>query len=189
MLDIAGLAADTEHVAVLLAGDVVHGMAHDVARPESSTGGQVDGSDLDLVVLAADDAPPALVDALGTAIHQRKWLYLRNPMLREEVDYVVKPLARLAEQAAFDTFPHQVACKVFDEAEFLAGDPALHEAGRRILAEHGVPERLRALEGRAAEYRARREERLLAIEGDTLPPETRQQFWTDDEQAEFEHRH
>ena len=151
MLDIAGLAADTEHVAVLLAGDVVHGMAHDVARPESSTGGQVDGSDLDLVVLAADDAPPALVDALGTAIHQRKWLYLRNPMLREEVDYVVKPLARLAE--------------------------------------HGVPERLRALEGRAAEYRARREERLLAIEGDTLPPETRQQFWTDDEQAEFEHRH
>ncbi|HHU38692.1 MAG TPA: hypothetical protein GXZ45_05370 [Propionibacterium sp.] len=189
VLSIAGVPSDSEHVCVLIAGDVVYGMSHDVARRESSTGGQVDGSDLDLVVLAADDAPDEVVEALATAIHQRKWLYLRNPMLREEVDYIVKRFSRLAEQASFDTFPHQVACKVFDEAEFLAGNPALHEAGRRLLAERGVLDALRAMEERAAERRAWREEFLRGIEGEMLPPETKQQFYTDDEDAEFEHRH
>lgn len=188
VLSIAGLAADNPHVCVLIAGDVVYDMSHDVTRRESSTGEPVEGSDLDLVVLAADDAPEEVLQALDAAIRQRKWLYLRNPMVREEVDYVVKRFGRLAEQAAFDTFPHQVACKVFDEAEFLTGNPALHEAGRRLLDERGVLDRLRELEERAADRRDRREADLLRIEGDHLPAETKQQFYTDDEDAEFEHR-
>lgn len=188
VMSIAGVPRDSEHVCVLIAGDVVYGMSHDVARQESSTGGRVDGSDLDLVVLASDDAPESLVEALDEAIRQRKWLYLRNPMVREEVDYIVKRFSRLEEQVGFDTFPHQVACKVFDEAEFLAGNRALHEAGRRLLAERGVLDRLREMEQRAAERRVGREEYLRGIEGDSLPPETKQQFYTDDEDAEFEHR-
>ncbi len=188
VMSIAGVPRDSEHVCVLIAGDVVYGMSHDVARQESSTGGRVDGSDLDLVVLASDDAPESLVEALDEAIRQRKWLYLRNPMVREEVDYIVKRFSRLEEQVGFDTFPHQVACKVFDEAEFLAGNRALHEAGRRLLAERGVLDRLREMEQRAAERRVGYEEYLRGIEGDSLPPETKQQFYTDDEDAEFEHR-
>ena len=188
VLSIAGVPRDSEHVCVLIAGDVVYGMSHDVAREESSTGGRVDGSDLDLIVLASDDAPQALVDTLDDAIMQRKWLYLRNPMVREEVDYIVKRLSRLAEQANFDTFPHQVACKVFDEAEFLAGNPALHEAGRALLEGKGVVAKLRGLEAQAAERRVGREAFLLSIEGDVLPAETKQQFYTEDEDAEFEHR-
>ena len=188
VMSIAGVPRDSEHVCVLIAGDVVYGMSHDVARQESSTGGRVDGSDLDLVVLASDDAPESLVEALDEAIRQRKWLYLRNPMVREEVDYIVKRFSRLEEQVGFDTFPHQVACKVFDEAEFLAGNRALHEAARRLLAERGVLDRLREMEQRAAERRVGREEYLRGIEGDSLPPETKQQFYTDDEDAEFEHR-
>ncbi|MBB1494255.1 hypothetical protein J4N02_11900 [Propioniciclava sp. MC1595] len=188
VMSIAGVPRDSEHVCVLIAGDVVYGMSHDVARQESSTGGRVDGSDLDLVVLASDDAPESLVEALDEAIRQRKWLYLRNPMVREEVDYIVKRFSRLEEQVGFDTFPHQVACKVFDEAEFLAGNRALHEAGRRLLAERGVLDRLREMEQRAAERRVGLEEYLRGIEGDSLPPETKQQFYTDDEDAEFEHR-
>ena len=188
VMSIAGVPRDSEHVCVLIAGDVVYGMSHDVARQESSTGGRVDGSDLDLVVLASDDAPESLVEALDEAIRQRKWLYLRNPMVREEVDYIVKRFSRLEEQVGFDTFPHQVACKVFDEAEFLAGNRALHEAGRRLLAERGVLDRLREMEQRAAERRVGYEEYLRGIEGDSLPPETKQQFYTDDEDAEYEHR-
>ena len=188
VMSIAGVPRDSEHVCVLIAGDVVYGMSHDVARQESSTGGRVDGSDLDLVVLASDDAPESLVEALDEAIRQRKWLYLRNPMVREEVDYIVKRFSRLEEQVGFDTFPHQVACKVFAEAEFLAGNRALHEAGRRLLAERGVLDRLREMEQRAAERRVGHEEYLRGIEGDSLPPETKQQFYTDDEDAEFEHR-
>ena len=85
---------------VLAAGDIVYGMAHDVPRRESSTQIVVDGSDLDVVVLLADDAPDGLAALLDEALLARKWLYLRNPAFREEVDYVVKPLARLRQQAA-----------------------------------------------------------------------------------------
>lgn len=179
---------DTSGVCVLIAGDVVYDMSHDVARQESSTGGRVDGSDLDLVVLVADDVPEDTVAELDAAIIKRKWLYLRNPMVREEVDYVVKRMSRLAEQAAFDTFPHMVACKVFDEATYLHGNRDLHEAGRALLAERGVLDRLRDLEARAVERRAAREAWLLTVDGDRLPEADQQQFYTDDEAAEFEHR-
>lgn len=180
----AGL--DPDQFCVLIAGDVVHEMSHDVVRQESSSGARVDGSDLDLVVLVSDDAPNEAVAGLDAAIKQRKWLYLRNPALREEVDYVVKRFARLAEQAEFDTFTRMVACKVFDEAQLLAGSRALHEAGRALLAERGVLERLRELEVAAAVRRSEREEYLLRVEGDHLPADRQQQFYTDEEAAEFE---
>ncbi len=179
---------DSAHFCVLIAGDVVYDMSHDVARRESSTGGRVDGSDLDLVVLADDEAPDDAVEVIDTAIRQRKWLYLRNPASREEVDYVVKRFSRLVEQAAFDTFQHMVACKVFDEARYLRGNAALHEAGRRLFADRGIVDRLRELEAQAIERREAREEFLLSVEGDRLPVEAQPQFYTSDEAAEFEHR-
>lgn len=179
---------DASQFCVLIAGDVVHDMAHDVPRRESSTGGLVDGSDLDLVVLVGDDVPQELLDELDRVIVQRKWLYLRNSMVREEVDYVVKPLSRLAEQAGFDTFQHQVACKVFNEARHLAGSHELHEAGRLLLIERGVVDKLRELEARAAQRRVVRQEWLLSLPGDELPTEGHRQFFNDDEAAEFEHR-
>lgn len=185
---LVGSGADASQFCVLIAGDVVHEMSHDVARRERSSGGRVDGSDLDLVVLAGDEAPDQVVDALDRAISRRKWLYLRNPALREEVDYVVKRFSRLVEQAEFDSFPHMVACKVFDEARLLWGNPGLHEAGRRLLAERGVVGRLREMEAWAAERRVLREQYLLGVAGDRLPSDGQQQFYTDDEAAEFEHR-
>ncbi len=179
--------ADRDRLCVLIAGDVVFEMSHDVSRRESSTGGRVDGSDLDLVLLAADDLDDEVVEALDDAIRKRKWLYLRNPALREEVDYVVKRFSKLVEQAEFDTFQHMVACKVLDEAQFLAGNPELHEAGRRLLAERNVIDRLRDLEAQAAVRRAERERYLLGVPGDELPDDGAQHFYSPDEAAEFEH--
>jgi len=178
---------DGRHLCALIAGDVVYQMSHDVSRRESSTGGRVDGSDLDLIMLASDDAPDELVEAVDAAVRQRKWLYLRNPALREEVDYIVKRFSRLVEQAKFATFQDMVACKVFDEAQFVQGNRELHQAGRRVLAERGVLDRLGELAAQAAERRAEREEYLLSVPGDVLPPGSAQQFYSPDEAAEFEH--
>lgn len=179
---------DQSQFCVLLAGDVVYEMAHDVPRNESSTGGRVDGSDLDLVVLVSDQAPTETVAILDQIISRRKWLYLRNSMVREEIDYVVKSMSKLAEQAQFDTFQNQVACKVFNEARYLAGNRELHEAGRQLLAERGVVDLLADLCAQATERRTAREEWLLSLPGDKPPPASQQHFLTDDEAAEFEHR-
>ena len=176
-----------EHFCALIAGDIVYEMAHDVMRRESSTGGVVAGSDLDIVILTSDDAPTGLTEALDSAMLKRKWLYLKNPVFQEEVDYVIKPFAKLAEQASFETFPHMVACKVFDEAELLVGSSALHQRGLSLLTERGVIDCLRAAERAAIAARASREEYLLHVPGDVLPPLDSTKFYTDDEAAEFEH--
>ena len=72
----------------LIAGDIVHNMAHDVPRPERSTGKMVRGSDLDLVVVLADGVPDRLRERLDDAIFQEKHRLLITPHLREEIDYV-----------------------------------------------------------------------------------------------------
>lgn len=180
--------ANPNHFCVLIAGDVVYDMSHDVARRESSSGGKVDGSDLDLVVLASDETPEETLAVLDAAIWQRKWLYLRNPALREEVDYVVKRFSRLVEQAAFDTFAHKVACKVFAEARFLQGNRELHDAGRHLLADRGIIERLHELDVQATVRRAERQQYLMGLAGDALPAEYQSRFYSQEETAEFEHR-
>ncbi|MBC7294236.1 MAG: hypothetical protein H5T84_09100, partial [Thermoleophilia bacterium] len=135
-----------EHVCFILAGDVVYGMAHRVPRPERSTGRMVQGSDLDIVVITSDDIAPELVKQLDEAILQRKHFLLVNPGYREEIDYLVKNMATVHRQLAFDTFEHMVACKILAEGEFLAGSKKLMEEVQTLLDQHGILDRLAQLE-------------------------------------------
>jgi len=171
---------------MVLAGDVVYGMAHDVNRPERSTGALVHGSDLDIVVIVSDDAPEDLVKGLDDAIYGKKYQYLKSPAFREEIDYIVKRFSRLREQTAFDTFPRMVACKIFDEAELLVGSETLFAAGKELLRTSGVVDRLREMEQDAIRSRVRREERLLGTDEDVLRGTDLYLFYTDDESEEFE---
>lgn len=171
---------------VVLAGDIVYGMAHDVDRPERSTGGMVRGSDLDIVVIVSDDAPGELVTQLDHAIYEKKFRYLKSPVFREEIDYIVKRFDRLREQAEFDTFQRMVACKVFDEAVLLCGSAGLFAAGKALLAESGVIDRLRAMEQSAIRARERSEHYLLTTDERVLPGEDASALYTDDEAEEFE---
>ena len=183
---VAAGTVDPDAFCALVAGDIVYGMSHDVARRETSTGTLIEGSDLDVIVLVADEAAATVIPLLDEAILARKWLYLRNPGFREEVDYVVKPLARLHEQAAFDSFTSMVACKVFDEAQWIFGSEQVFDAGRRVLAEAFVPERLRELEFQAMAHREDEHAYLLAIDSDVLPGSDQVKFYTHEERGEFE---
>ncbi|MBN1173289.1 MAG: nucleotidyltransferase domain-containing protein, partial [Micromonosporaceae bacterium] len=171
---------------VVVAGDIVYGMAHDVHRPERSTGTMVHGSDLDIVVLVADEAPQELVTQLDDAIYKKKYQYLKNPAFREEIDYVVKRFSKLAEQAEFDTLKRMIACKIFDEAVLLYGNAALFDAGKILLADRRVTDRLRAMEQAAIEAREQQEQYLLATDAHTLRGDDLHLFHTDDESEEFE---
>lgn len=187
MADVAeGLPAEAqEDFCALLAGDIVFDMAHDVDRPERSTGTLVNGSDLDIVVVVADEAPAGLAERLAAAIHRQKFLYLRNPAFREEIDYVVKRFATLREQAAFDTVRRMVACKVYGEAVLLAGSRGLHAAGRAVLEERGVIDRLRRMEEVA--FRAREQHEAYLLTADEAAPgrESSLGLYTDDEAEEL----
>ena len=179
-------AGEEQQFFVLLAGDIVYGMAHDVPRPERSTGQMVRGSDIDLVVVLDDDATEGLLARLDDAIYQRKYRYLINPSVREEIDYVVKRFARLRDQAAFDDFKKMVACKILREGMLLQGGEGLFERAKALLEERGVTVRLQALEASAASARALAESHLLSLSEDRLAGDDLYLFYTTEESEEFE---
>ncbi|MGM0384879.1 MAG: hypothetical protein ACQERF_02690 [Actinomycetota bacterium] len=183
--EFARTGAEEDRYCVVVAGDIVYGMAHDVYRPERSTGSMVHGSDLDLVVIVEDDDAAGLAPLLDEAIYGRKYQYLKHPAYNEEIDYVVKPFAKLVEQAAFDNFPHMVACKIYEESELLYGSESLFLRGKDVLRERGVVDRLRTMEDGA--IRARDERVQLLLAADEMPGgDQRFHFYNDDEAPEFE---
>ncbi len=170
----------------LIAGDIVHQMAHDVPRPERSTGKLVSGSDIDLVVVVPDRFPEAQFSELDEEIFTQKRRLLQSPHIREEIDYVVKRWARVAEQLRFDTFRHMVACKILQEGTWLWGDRELFERVKGALRESGVPAKLAALEQRARALRTETETFLLGEGGEETKGVDMSLFYPTDEAEEFE---
>ncbi len=171
---------------ILLAGDIVYGMGHDAPRAERSTGQMVKGSDVDLVVITRDDAPEELGRTLDDGIYREKYRHLNNPAFKEEIDYVVKPLERVKEQVAFDTFKHMVSCKILNEAVLIYGSAELYGTVKDLLQELHIPERLAELEAAAIEARAKAQQHLLEIEDAGLAGDELYLFHTSEETEEFE---
>jgi hypothetical protein len=172
-------------VTVILAGDVVYGMAHREPRPESSRGKMVSGSDLDLILVTADGFPEALRDELDQAIHVEKYRLLIHPAHREEIDYIVKDLAKVRAQLAFDDFKHMVASKILVEGEHLHGSRDLFDAIKRLVVETGVEAKLDALADEAAGERVDAERELLAEKDGLEERECWKLFYTQAEQDEI----
>lgn len=152
-----------EQAAFMLAGDITYNMAHRVPRPEKSSGQMVRGSDLDIIIVTADGLPEAAVEALDNAIYRQKHYLLSHPAVREEIDYVLKPLSRVDEQLGFSTFEHMVACKILCECELLYASPFLFDDVMRRVQASGVRAKLDALQAAAEQERQRAEEILLNL--------------------------
>ncbi len=170
----------------IIAGDIVYGMAHDVPRPEFSTGEMVNGSDIDLVVVADDDVSDDFLKELDRAIYQEKYRTLVSPSVREELDYVVKKMERVREQLCFDTFKRMVACKILQEGELLLGSRSLFEVIKTMLVQCGVAERLNEMEAKAKAFRRQAQEHLLHNDHTCLMKEDLHLFYTSEESEEFE---
>jgi|WetSurSiteA1Bulk_404760.scaffolds.fasta_scaffold22778_2 hypothetical protein len=150
-----------EKACFLIAGDAVYDMSHMVPRPEKSTGEMVQGSDLDIIVVIEDDLSPEIADTLDRAIHKRKHLLLVND--REEIDYLIKSIARVQEQLKFDIFSSMVASKILDEGQFLYGSQTVFERVKQLVSDYGIPGRLKALEQQATLARQSAETQLLQV--------------------------
>lgn len=180
-----------ENLCAILAGDVVYGMAHRVPRPERSTGKLVDGSDIDLVVVLTDDVPDSIVKRLDDAIYQSKYMALITPSIREEIDYVVKRMARVEEQLRFDTFKRMVACKILYEGVLLHGNAALFDGIKSRLRDRGITQKLEDMERQAHAFRNARQDYLLhhcsaETSRETMRSADRTLFYSAEESEEFE---
>jgi hypothetical protein len=106
--------------------------------------------------------------------------------MREEIDYIVKKLDRVREQAAFDTFKRMVACKILHEGMLLDGSDTLFQAAKAMLDEYGVTEKLDAMRADAEKFRQQAEAYLLGDHPDRIDDEDRSLFYTAEESEEFE---
>ena len=170
----------------IIAGDIVYNMAHDVPRPERSTGKLVKGSDIDLVVIADDQTPDDLMKRLDDAIYQEKYRLLISPHVKEEVDYIVKKVVRVKEQIKFETFKHMVACKILHEGTLLHGSEDLFRDVKAMLLQTGVADKINDLEKRAKIFRRDAEEYLLREAPEKIRDETLFLFHPSEESEEFE---
>ena len=149
------------NAAFMIAGDITYQMAHRVPRPEKSSGQMVRGSDLDVIVVTTDALPAAVAQSLDDAIYRQKHYLLTHPDHQEEIDYVIKPLAKVRDQLAFDRFEHMVACKILCECRLLYGSPFLFDETMKLVEASGVRAQLDALQATAETERADAERILL----------------------------
>jgi hypothetical protein len=175
-----------EHVCFIIAGDIVYNMAHDVSRPERSTGKLVKGSDIDLVVVADDLFPEKLMNKMDEAIYQEKHRLIITPHLREEIDYIVKNLDRVRTQLQFDTYKHMVACKIMHEGTLLHGSEKIFHWLKIMLKERGIMRKLRAMERTAQQFRKNAEQYLLLEAPEKINGDDACFFYPAEESEEFE---
>jgi predicted nucleotidyltransferase len=170
----------------IIAGDIVYAMAHDVPRPERSTGKLVNGSDLDIVVIVPDDFPEPILKRLDDAIYREKYRLLITPHIREEIDYVLKRTGKVRDQLKFDTFRHKLACKIMREGTFLCGSEDLFHEIKMLLRESGVAEKLDSMERKARIFRKKAEHYLLHEDPKKILEKNLSLFYPADESEEFE---
>ncbi|MDR0842698.1 MAG: hypothetical protein LBP68_04675 [Acidobacteriota bacterium] len=172
-------------VCFIIAGDITYEMGHTVPRPEVSTGEMVRGSDLDILAIAEDTVPKKHLKALDDAILKKKYYLLTQPNYHEEIDYLVKDIAKVREQLAFDTFPHMIAGKILHESVFLHGSEVVFRKVKRLVSEHGVDAKLTELHRRAEEYRQNAEHALLGSDAAQPSAADMHLFYTSEEGDEI----
>jgi hypothetical protein len=175
-----------EQICFILAGDIVYDMAHDVPRPERSTGRMVRGSDIDLVVILKDNVPDDFITKLDSAIYQEKYKFLKSPAINEEIDYVVKKMERVREQVCFDTFKNMVACKILQEGKLIGGSEKLYQEVVKLLQDNGAIEKLNRLQEAAIVFRKQEEEFLIQSDASIINREDLYFFYPAEESEEFE---
>jgi hypothetical protein len=179
-------ASKNHHICFIIAGDIVYDMAHDVPRPERSTGKLVKGSDIDLIVVVDDNLPDTSIHRLDELIHRKKYRMLINPAVNEEVDYKIKRLGLIREQARFDDFKHMVAVKILQEGLLLYGSENLYRSIKTIIQENGLPEKLDELEKLAEIFRNKAEQSILDNSLDKEKIKEMHLFYSAEEFEEFE---
>lgn len=168
----------------IISGDVVYGMAHAEPRPEASTGKLVKGSDLDLIVVTRGPDEKLQAD-LDELLYREKKVLLTNPVIREELDYLVKPLGKVEEQLQFQSFRDMVASKILHEGVFLYGSRDLFARIKDLVRRGEIPQKIASLEQRAFELRVRAEKELRALPLDQAGEALMNLFYTTEEKEEI----
>ena len=153
-----------------VSGDLSYLLGHDVERPHRELDLRVRGSDIDIVFVHQPQIDASIIARCEEQLLATKYRFLKDPGLREELDFVFKPVGRMIDQLGYGDIHQKIASKVLYESVFLFGNLTLYDSLLRNLDVFGTRERIErdftsALLGRKETLR-----RLL--EDDLSDPET-----------------
>lgn len=176
-----------EHCVVFLSGDIAYYLAHETKRPHSQLGVEVNGSDIDIVIVTNRGAPPEKIARIESQLLTIKKIYLMTPHIREELDFIVKPIDTMLEQLAYADIHQKIASKILYESYFLMGRVDIYQTLMRHLKLSGTWDRIECDFKTALKQRKDTIEKilLLAPDASTEDEEVASLFFASKERLEF----
>lgn len=174
-------------IAAFIGGDIAFFLAHDEPRPSHSSPDLMKGSDIDIIfIFEPGKITPETLERLDKFLMERKFILMRSPEHREELDFIIKPFQKFEEQFKSDDIPSKIASKIVYESVFLWGDEALFDRLKEAMSISGVldvleKDHISALSDREDAIKA-----LLSEKGGMLTEEIKRLFYFSQERVEFE---
>ena len=166
-------------------GDIAYFMSHAEERPSSSTGENMSGSDIDIVVVYGPSADESDLDLLDKHLTQRKVQFMRDSRHRQELDFIIKPIDRVVSQTAYSTIDQKIACKIIAESMFAWGSTSLYMRLRHLLDQYEVSGKIHQDFQEAITERASAVDVLLHNHPKEISEQVKGLFYFSQERVEF----
>jgi hypothetical protein len=133
-----------DNCVVFLSGDIAYYLAHDTPRQHDTLNVPIKGSDIDIVIINNLESDPEKVAAIESELLKIKRLYLVSPDIREELDFIVKPVGRMLDQLSYQDIHQKIATKILYESYFLMGRVDIYQSLMRHLDVTGARAKIEA---------------------------------------------
>lgn len=168
-----------------IAGDLSYYLAHDEPREHKASGEMIRGSDIDIIIVHENDLEDEWSDFMRSEMLSLKSFYLRHPDYRQELDFIVKPRAKLIRQFRYNDIRDKIASKIMYESMFLGGALSLYLGMGDEMRRAGVDVLIEQDFTHALEDRKGVMHKLLGRDIDIQDPEIQSLFFFSQERIEF----
>lgn len=177
-----------DHCVVFLSGDIAYFLAHETKREHSQLGVEINGSDIDIVIVSNRGAPPDKMARIESQLLTTKKIYLTTPHIGEELDFIVKPIDTMLDQLSYRDIHQKIASKILYESYFLMGRVDIYQSLMKHLKLSGTWDRIEADFETALGQRKATIKKILALAPDasTDDPEVASLFFASKERLEFQ---
>jgi len=168
-----------------IAGDLAYFLGHNEPREVAALGELVRGSDLD-VIIVHDGLEPADIEKMEAHMLAAKNYLMRKPSLRQELDFIIKPVEKMFGQFRYHTIQEKIASKIVYESLFMAGSVVLYTQIMDQLRLSGTEQKITDDFSKGLEDRSQAVTRLLGADQEDIDVNVRSLFYFSQERLEFE---
>lgn len=177
-----------DHCVVFLSGDIAYYLAHETRRNHSQLGVEINGSDIDIVIIANRGAPLEKIEQIEAQLLTIKKIYLTTPHIGEELDFIVKSIDTMLHQLSYQDIHQKIASKILYESYFLMGRVDIYQTLMKHLKLSGTWDHIERDFETALGQRKSTIEKILALPPDasTDDSEVASLFFASKERLEFQ---